>query len=302
MNSVNPQSRQATINIPQMNFYKAMILQLRPKQWTKNVLVFASAMFAGKLLELHTLYFALIAFVCFSFIASTIYIINDIVDVEKDRMHPDKCKRPIASRSLSISTAIILAIILFCTSLGAAFVIKPLFSGILFLYFVINLFYSIKLKHVVIIDVMIIASGFVLRAISGAVAVDGSLTSWFVLCTLMLSLFLALGKRRHELELFDGDTAKQRYVLQFYSVKLLDQMISIVTGLTIMSYCLYAATENHYMMFTIPFVLYGVFRYMYLVHMEAAGGKPEEILLNDKHILFTVIIFAISVVFIKSYF
>jgi 4-hydroxybenzoate polyprenyltransferase len=281
-------------------FINSLILQLRIKQWTKNLLVFASALFAGKFLEYITFINAFVAFICFSFIASTVYIINDIVDIEKDRQHPDKCKRPLPSNDLSIPTAIVLGVILFLSSTVLSYFISPLLTGILLFYFIINVLYSLKLKHVVLIDVMIIASGFVLRAIAGAVAVSGLLTSWFILCTLLLSLFLALGKRRHELQLFDGDRSKQRKVLQFYSIKLLDQLMSIVTGLTIMCYCLYAA-ENHYMMFTIPFVLYGVFRYLYLMHMENAGGKPEEILLTDKHILFTVIIFALSVVFIKAY-
>lgn len=301
MNAIEPQRVALPINNKQINLVKAIILQLRPKQWTKNLLVFASALFAGKFLQLDTFIYAFLGFICFSFIASTVYIVNDIVDVEKDRIHPDKCKRPIPSGSLSIPLAIFMGVILFTGTMFLSYWVSPLLTGVLLFYFVINVLYSFILKHVVIIDVMIIAAGFVLRAIAGAVAVHGMLTSWFVLCTLLLSLFLALGKRRHELELFDGDKNKQRKVLQFYSIKLLDQLMSIVTGLTIMSYCLYAA-ENRYMMFTIPFVLYGVFRYLYLMHMENAGGKPEEVLLNDKHILFTVILFAVSVIFIKTYF
>jgi 4-hydroxybenzoate polyprenyltransferase len=152
---------------------------------------------------------------------------------------------------------------------------------------------------------MIIASGFVFRAVSGAIAVHGSLTPWFILCTLMLSLFLALGKRRYELELFNGDEQKQRKVLTYYSTALLDQLITIVTAMTITSYSLYTATENsgdkHYMMLTIPFVIYGIFRYLYLIHIEKVGGKPEEILLSDKHIFTTVLLYGVSVVFIKGY-
>jgi 4-hydroxybenzoate polyprenyltransferase len=281
---------------------KAMIKQLRPKQWTKNLLVLASAIFAGTFLELHTMYNALLAFCCFSLVASTVYIINDVIDVEKDRVHPEKCKRPIASGAISVQFAIIMGIILFCCSMFVSFKLNPLFFGVLLIYFIINILYCIRFKHVVIIDVMIIASGFVLRAIAGAVAVGGMLTSWFVLCTLLLSLFLALGKRRHELELFEGDTTKQRKVLQFYSVKLLDQLMTIVTGLTVMFYSLYAATVNQYMMFTVPIVLYGIFRYLYLVHMKNAGGKPEDILLTDKHILFTVVLYGVTVLFLKAYF
>ncbi|WP_338552549.1 decaprenyl-phosphate phosphoribosyltransferase [Paenibacillus sp. KS-LC4] len=301
MNTLTPKNeKQLSMNAAKPNLILACMSQLRPKQWTKNILVFASALFAGTFLEYSTFLNAFLAFVCFSCVASTIYIINDIADVEKDRLHPDKCKRPLPSGALTMPTAVGLGAILFAGSTLLSYFISPQLTAVLLFYFIMNVGYSFKLKHVVLIDVMIIAAGFVLRAVAGAVAVNGNLTSWFILCAMLLSLFLALGKRRHELQLFEGDTSKQRKVMQFYSIKLLDQLISIVTGLTIMCYSLYAA-ENHYMMFTIPFVLYGVFRYLYLMHMENGGGKPEEILITDKHILFTVLIFACSVLFIKAY-
>lgn len=281
--------------------FKELIRELRPKQWTKNILVFASAMFSGKFLDVMTFFHAVLAFISFSLMASTIYIINDIVDIEKDRNHPDKCKRPIASGAVSPKLAGITAVILFLCSLAVAYYLNKGLALVVLFYFVLNLLYSLKLKHVVIIDVMIIAAGFVLRAVAGALAVNGILTSWFVLCTLLLSLFLALGKRRHELQLFQEDPSKRRKVLDFYSEKLLDQLMAIVTGLVIMFYAMYAATEAPLMMYTIPFVLYGVFRYYYLVHMEGAGGKPEEVLLTDKHILITVILFGIVVVYIKQF-
>ncbi|MEK4292889.1 decaprenyl-phosphate phosphoribosyltransferase [Paenibacillus sp. FSL R5-0914] len=278
-----------------------ILFEMRIKQWTKNLLVFASAIFSGAILNPSTLIDAFLAFLSFSFMASTIYIINDIVDVEKDRLHPEKCHRRIASGAISIPAAIMIGIITFIIAIGLAYSINYSVILAVLAYFVMNLSYSLYLKHVVLIDVMIIAAGFVLRAVTGALAVDGVLTSWFILCTLGLSLFLALGKRRHELLLFKNDPSNQRKVLNFYSVEMLDQLMTIITGVLIMFYSMYAASEEPAMMFTIPFVLYGIFRYYYLIHMKNAGGKPEEILLNDKHILATVILFAILVVVIKKF-
>jgi 4-hydroxybenzoate polyprenyltransferase len=282
----------------------AIFLQLRPKQWTKNLLVFAAPIFSQMIFHKHAMLATLIAFLCFSFTASTVYILNDIMDVEKDRLHPEKSKRPIAAGDLSIPTAVILGVVLFMASILTAFWLEPTFSFILLFYFVVNILYSIRLKHIVIIDVMIIALGFVLRAFSGAVVVNVSMTSWFILCTMLLALFLALSKRRHELEVFEDNPEKQRKVLEHYSLKLLDQLISIVTSTTIMSYSLYAAAAGPttHMMWTIPFVIYGIFRYLYLVHMKQGGGRPEKVLLDDKHILLTVVLYGISVVIIKMYF
>ncbi|RXT04523.1 decaprenyl-phosphate phosphoribosyltransferase [Ammoniphilus sp. CFH 90114] len=283
---------------------KAIIQQLRPKQWTKNLLVFAAPVFAEKFIDIQAVTVTLLAFICFCFTASTVYILNDIMDVEKDRLHPEKSKRPIASGALSIRTAIFIGVFLLLSSLLIAYLVEPLFAAVLIIYFVVNVFYSISLKHVVIVDVMIIALGFVLRGFSGAIVIEVHMTAWFILCTMLLALFLALSKRRHELELFSGDKLKQRRVLEHYSTGLLDQMISIVTSATIMSYSLYAATTgpNTYMMWTIPFVLYGIFRYLYLVHMKEGGGSPEKVLLDDKHILGTVVLFGLSVMIIKIYF
>jgi 4-hydroxybenzoate polyprenyltransferase len=245
-----------------------------------------------------------IAFFCFAFTASTVYIVNDIMDVEKDRLHPQKLKRPIASGALRIQTAIFSGVFLLSLSLAAAYWIVPLFAGILIFYLFINILYCTWLKHVVIVDVMIIALGFVLRGLAGAVVVDVDITSWFILCTMLLALFLALSKRRHELELLNGQKEIQRKVLDHYSIQFLDQLISIVTSATIITYSLYTASvgPNVYMMWTIPFVIYGIFRYLYLVHMKQGGGSPEKVLLDDKHTLLTVILFTLSVMVIKIYF
>ncbi|SDW82309.1 decaprenyl-phosphate phosphoribosyltransferase [Paenibacillus sp. PDC88] len=278
-----------------------MLTEMRIKQWTKNLLVFASAIFSGAFLDPGILLKAFLAFLSFSFMASTIYIINDIVDVDKDRLHPEKRYRPIASGAINIPVSIILLLFTFLIAVGIAISINSHVLIAVLVYFVMNLSYSLYLKHIVIIDVMIIAAGFVLRAVTGAIAVDGLLTSWFILCTLGLSLFLALGKRRHELLLLKNKQISQRKVLKFYSVELLDQLMTVITGVLIMFYSMYCYSEGTAMMFTIPFVLYGIFRYYYLIHMENAGGKPEEVLLNDKHILVTVILFSILVVIIKNF-
>lgn len=278
-----------------------VLTEMRVKQWTKNLLVFASAIFSGAFLDPSILLKALLAFLSFSFMASTIYIINDIVDVDKDRLHPEKKYRPIASGAISIPLSCILLLVTFLIAVGIALFINVNVLIALLVYFVLNLSYSLYLKHVVIVDVMIIAAGFVLRAVTGALAVDGILTSWFILCTLGLSLFLALGKRRHELLLLKNARNSQRKVLKYYSVELLDQLMTVITGVLIMFYSMYCYSEGTDMMFTIPFVLYGIFRYYYLIHMENSGGKPEEILLNDKHILVTVILFSVLVVIIKNF-
>lgn len=265
--------------------------------------MFAAPVFAEKFHDPVAMLKAVIAFFCFALTASTVYIVNDIMDVEKDRLHPEKSKRPIASGALSIRTAILSGIFLLIFSLSAAYHITPVFFGILVSYLIINLLYCAWLKHVVIIDVMIIALGFVLRGFSGAAVVVVGITSWFILCTMLLALFLALSKRRHEMELLNGETEKQRKVLEHYSIKFLDQLISIVTSATIMTYSLYTANAgpNGHMMWTIPFVIYGIFRYLYLVHMRQGGGSPEKVLLDDKHILLTVILFAASVMGIKTF-
>ncbi|WP_264755146.1 decaprenyl-phosphate phosphoribosyltransferase [Bacillus solitudinis] len=280
-----------------------MIAQLRPKQWTKCLLIFAAPVFSEKFLETEIMVMTITAFFCFAFTASSVYIINDIMDVEKDRLHPEKSKRPIASGALSIRTAMSFGTLLLVLALITAYWITPLFAGILLFYLAKNILYCIWLKHIVIIDVMVIAVGFVLRGFSGAVVVDVGVTSWFILCTMLLALFLALGKRRHELKLLNGDKTKQRKVLEHYSLHFLDQLISIVTAATIITYSLYTANtdENAYMMWTIPFVIYGIFRYLYLVHMKQEGGSPERVLLEDKHILLTVIFFTLSVMLIKIF-
>lgn len=288
---------------------KVVLKEIRVKQYTKNILVFAAPLFGGVILDNIVLLHIMLAFIAFSFIASAVYVINDIMDVEKDRQHPTKCKRPIASGAISMSSAIILAIILLSVAIGISLYLDVAYTGLLIFYLVMNIAYSIKLKHVVLFDVMIIALGFVLRAFSGVVVSGVEASNWFILCVFMLSLFLALAKRRAEMVLFLKDNGKQRKVLKEYSLELLDQLLMVATAISITSYSLFALyehdsnsvhggeTESLKMLATIPLVIYGMFRYLYLVHIRKQGGAPEEVLIHDRHILITCVLF-ISVIFV----
>lgn len=286
------------------NVFILLFRQLRPKQWTKNLLVFAALIFSYEMISVETVGRAIAGFFLFSFTASCVYILNDFVDREADRQHPVKRYRPMASGALNPHLALSVGIVLLIVSLTAAFILNPLLSALLAVYFILNVSYSFKLKHVVIIDVMIIASGFVLRAIAGGLVIDVPFTPWFLICTMLLSLFLAISKRRHELMLLETNKGTHRKVLESYSPALLDQMNSIVTTATIISYSLFTFTSDNtiYLMWTIPLVIYGIFRYLYLIHMEDKGGSPERVLIEDKHILVTVLLYVISVIVILGYF
>lgn len=287
----------------------ALFQEMRPKQYTKNGFVFVAPLFAGKLLQTEIIYSAILAFIAFSCVASVVYIINDIADMEKDRVHPTKCRRPIASGVLSVQFAIVFALLLLALSFVISFNVNMDLLWILITYLVMNLAYSFKLKHVVIVDVLIIAMGFVLRAFAGVVATGVGATSWFVLCIFMLSLFLALAKRRGELKLLRDAKGKQRKVLKNYSISLIDQIMAVVSAIMLTSYTLFAqgvseSTRGGYefnMMVTVPIVMYGVFRYMFLVHMRGLGEKPEDVLLHDKHILCTVLIYVVVILFIRDF-
>lgn len=277
---------------------------LRPKQWTKNLLVFASLIFSIKIVTLPMLLNCIAGFILFCLVSGCVYVLNDYVDREVDGKHPDKRHRPIASGRLKPKRALAFGFLLLLGSLGVAFVLNPWFSFLLLGYFIINVAYSIKLKHVVIVDIMVIAIGFVLRAIGGGLVIDIDFTPWFLICTMLLALFLAISKRRHELYLLSVNKGEHRKVLEQYSTELLNQLNSIVTTAAIMSYSLFTFTSGHtiHLMWTIPLVMYGIFRYLYLIHMEGKGGKPEEVLLEDGHILATVMLFAMMIVIILYYF
>lgn len=278
-------------------------LQLRPRQWTKNLLVFAALIFSIRKSNMDMLLHSIVGFLLFSFVSSCVYILNDYVDREADRQHPEKRHRPMASGAIPHQGALLLGAVLLMGSLATAFLLSPSFGLLLAVYFALNVAYSFKLKHVVIVDVLIVASGFVLRAIGGGLVIGVALTPWFLICTLLLSIFLAISKRRHEVRALQRERGAHRKVLEFYSVELLNQLNSIVTTATIMSYALFTFTSGHtiHLMWTLLFVIYGVFRYLYLIHMEDKGGRPEKVLFEDRHLLITVMLYALSVAIILIY-
>lgn len=291
--------------------FKEILKEMRIKQYTKNLFIYAAPLFTGNIFDVTILKLTTEAFVAFSLIASVVYILNDIMDIEKDKQHPKKRYRPIASGKISISFAILLVVIFLLIGFGIAYTINMGLCCILMMYLLINILYSSWLKHIVLIDVMIIALGFVLRGIAGVIVINSGTTTWFILCIFMLSLFLAIAKRRAEMKLFIASTENTRKVLKEYSIKLLDQLLTIVVAITLTSYALFAVqiTHNHeyilgedlsYMMITIPLVVYGMFRYLYLIYIKDTGEAPDEILLKDKHILFTVALYIISIIFIRN--
>jgi 4-hydroxybenzoate polyprenyltransferase len=277
---------------------------MRPRQWTKNLLVFAALIFSIRQSDMNMFGLAFISFVLFCLVSSCVYVLNDYADRERDRMHPEKKNRPLASGAVHPQTALLFGFVLLTSCLVLAFRIQMAFGFVLTAYYCMNVLYSLRLKHVVIIDVLIVAFGFVLRAVGGGIVIGVPLTPWFLLCTLLLALFLAIGKRRHELVLMQSGSGSHRIVLESYSMEMLNQMSGIVTTATIMSYALFTFTSGHtiQLMWTLIFVMYGVFRYLYLIHREGKGGRPEKLLLEDKHILLTVLLYGFSVVLILLFF
>jgi 4-hydroxybenzoate polyprenyltransferase len=279
---------------------RLLFIQLRPKQWTKNLLVFGALIFSADKLNMDSFEKNIAAFIWFCIISSCVYILNDYVDRKADQQHPEKCHRPMASGKLNPTVALGFGALLLIVSLGTAFYYNSLFGLLLLAYWGMNVAYSLKLKHVVILDLMIIAFGFVMRALGGGLIIGVSFTPWFMLCVFLLSLFLAIGKRRHELLLLHNNKGSHRKVLDHYSEPLLNQMTGIVTSMTIMSYSLFTFMSNNtiYLMWTIPCVIYGMFRYLYLIHVLGKGGKPDALLYEDKGILSCAVIFGVSVMLI----
>ena len=246
----------------------------------------------------------IIAFLIFCLLSGSVYTLNDLIDLNQDRQHPKKSKRPLASGKLKPPVAIISGIILVSLSLTSAFWLSTNFAWIALGYFILQIAYSTLLKHVVIVDVLVVSTGFVLRAIAGAELINGPISSWLLICTILLALFLALGKRRHELLLLEENAVHHRKILYEYSPGLLDQMISVATASTVVAYALYTMsaetikkfnTDN--LKYTIPFVLYGIFRYLYLIHQKSEGGSPEKILFNDRPLLINIILYLITIWF-----
>ncbi|MBN2055223.1 decaprenyl-phosphate phosphoribosyltransferase [bacterium] len=302
------------------NYLHALLKTMRPKQWTKNSVLFAGLVFSLHLFDPLALLKVTAAFILFCMVSGTVYIINDVIDYEKDRNHPEKRHRPIAAGLIPRPAAAAAAAAIITGALLLAFLLQPRFGIICLVYFTMNLGYSLYLKNLVIIDVLIIAIGFVLRAVAGAMVIDVVISEWLLICTLLLALFLALCKRRHELIQMEyaaraerrecaetGPKVKTRQVLAEYSAELLDQMIAVVTASALMAYSLYTIsgsvqTKFHTtnLQFTIPFVLFGIFRYLYLVHKKQLGGSPELILLKDPPIIIDVLLW-LGVVFLVLY-
>jgi 4-hydroxybenzoate polyprenyltransferase len=278
---------------------------LRPEQWSKNLILFGGLLFGLRLLDPTSVVRATLAFVIFCALSGVVYLMNDIMDREADKRHPLKCRRPIASGALSPGTAGITAIVLGVASLGGAWLLGPSFFLVAAAYVALQALYSGPLKHVVILDVLTIAFGFVLRAVGGAVVIDVPISHWLLLDTVLLALFLALSKRRHELTLLAEGATSHRRILEEYSPYLLDQMISVVTASTLMGYALYTVSPDTVAKFgtdllalTIPFPLYGIFRYLYLVHQKKGGGSPSTMLLTDWPLLLCVALWACALVLI----
>jgi len=282
-----------------------LLISLRPGQWAKNLLVFAGLLFGLRLLDLTAVVRACAAFAIFCLLSGVVYLINDIADRDTDRQHPLKAQRPIASGALPVPTAATAAIVLGVVALTAAFALGPRFFIVAAFYLALLGLYSGLLKHIVIIDVLTVAVGFVLRAVAGAVVVDVDISHWLLVCTILLALFISLAKRRHELLLLADDAASHRPILGEYTPYLLDQMIAVVTASTLIAYVFYTISPETEQKFgtqwlglTVPFPLYGIFRYLYLVHQRKGGGSPADLLLTDRPLLVCVTLWALSVALI----
>ena len=281
-----------------------LLRTLRPRQWIKNGLVFMALLFDQKLTNGPLLLRTTAAFILFCMVSSTVYIINDLADIEKDKLHPRKRKRALPSGQLKPWFAVLGAVGILAVCLPLSFLLDVYLGAIILGYFLLNLAYSFWLKHVVLIDVMVVASGFVLRVAAGVVAAEAERFSpWLYLCTILLALFLAIGKRRNELNLLAGAANSHRRILDEYTVPLLDEMNHLVTAGAVIAYSLYTFSapnlpNNYSMMLTIPFVIYFLFRYQYLIHVKGEGGAPEMLLYQDRPLLLTVVLWALAIVLI----
>jgi 4-hydroxybenzoate polyprenyltransferase len=281
---------------------------LRPHQWVKNGFVFAALVFSRNLTRLDAVVDSLLVFAAFSLLASSIYLVNDCADVERDRHHPEKRNRPIASGKVKVSTALLMAAVLGPAGLAIAYGLNAPTGAALSVYAVLNLSYSFRLKHVVLLDVFIIAIGFLIRVTAGALAIEVPISPWLVICTFFIALFLAFCKRRHELISLGDDASQHRGILAEYSTPFIDKMISALASMTVMSYALYTIDGNvvrklgtDALLITVPLVLFGVFRYLYLVHRHQLGGSPTQVVLTDRGVQVIVGLYLVLVVVLIYY-
>lgn len=292
-----------------VGMWKALFKSMRPRQWAKNVFIFAALAFDRQLTLPAPLLRTLAGFILLSLASSAVYLLNDLFDLEADRQHPTKRHRPIAAGKLPIKAAWLAAVLLAILSLVAGFALSPGFGVITLVYFVINLGYSLRLKHLPIIDLFLVASGYLLRVVAGVTLITVERFSpWLYMCTGLLALFVVAGKRRAELVEAAGNANRQRKVLDGYTIGFLDQIIVILSATTLMAYSLYTVfaenlPANHTMMLTIPIVFYGILRYLHLIHVENAGSAPEELVLSDRPLLLTILLWgslAVGVLYLGS--
>lgn len=278
----------------------------RPLHYTKNLFVFAALIFSEKFLQTENIIPTLWTFISFCLAASAAYFLNDIFDKEQDKLHPTKKYRPIASGKISTNTALVVYLFLSALSLFICLIaVNKLVALVLLSYLVVNIFYSWKLKHIVLLDLFIVSFGFVLRVLAGGIAIGVGISEWLLMCVILLSLFLAIAKRREEFVAYKiSNNSKTRKVISYYDEKLLDQIIAIVASLTIISYTLYTMLNGNFkhLIYTVPLVLYGIFRYLYIIYKKDGGAKPEREIIKDKHILFTVILWTVQVIIIIKYY
>ncbi len=286
---------------------KGILISMRPAHWVKNVIIFAALIFAQVYMMPDKVWLAILAFAAFCLGSSSVYLVNDIFDRESDRNHPVKSKRPLASGLLPARVATVASIVLLVLSIAIAAYINMLTLLALAVYLVLNLAYSVILKHVVIIDVMTIAAGFVLRAVAGGLAIDVPISAWLLVCTTLLALFLGFGKRRHELTLLADGATEHRKSLESYSTPFLDQMISVTTASTVVAYAFYTLSPEvvdhfgtRWLSLTIPFVLYGIFRYLFLIFHKEMGGNPTRLMLTDPPLLVCVMLWLAAVLIIVN--
>lgn len=273
---------------------------MRPQQWLKNFFIFAPLIFSQKVTDPVLVKRSLLAFAAFCLLSGSLYILNDLKDKEEDKLHPLKSRRPIASDKLRTSYAIIVFVTVSVISLLLCLLLNMNFFYVALFYFFLQIAYSFRLKHVVILDVFIVAAGFFIRVIAGGLAIEVYISPWLLICTALLALFLAMSKRRHEIILLEKDAENHRPILREYSPYLLDQMIAVVTASTVIAYCLYTISDETIakfgttkLIFTVPFVLYGVFRYLYLIHQKSEGGTPEVLILKDKPLLLDIFLWIV---------
>jgi len=286
---------------------RALLYTWRPKQWTKNSVLFVGLVFSLNLFQPRLVALTVAAFALFCLLSGAIYTINDLVDLEQDRQHPLKRHRPLASGALSPKTALLCAAILVAVALPTSFWLSWRFGLLALAYLGLMVAYSFWLKNLVILDVFAIAGGFVLRVVAGAAVIGVPVSPWLYACTILGALFLGFTKRRHELVLLNEGAPQHRPILQEYTVEFLEGMIAVVTSGIVMAYSLYTFSAenlppNHAMMLTIPFVLYGIFRYLYLIHLRGAGGSPEEVLLSDRPLLISVALWGLTAIGVLYFF